>query len=330
MRAAAAKPGILVADFGGTYARAAVARPKAGGFALEHLRSDELRAGQSPADWLAAYCEALGAPRFAACAVCAAGPLEDEHGDALVRFTNRGGEVRASSIARASGCAQAQVINDFAAVAYALPVLGREALAQIGAGTAVEGAPQLAIGPGTGLGVAIRVPEGDGRRARVLPGEGGHSPLAPFDGETARLWPRLAGARAQLSAEDVLSGPGLQRLYLACAAETGVSAADLEPETIAQRGLAQDDLVCARAVRLFTRWLGHFAGGLALVAGARGGVYFSGGILPAWGERIDRAGLRAAFEAQTAQRDYVKSIPTFLIQHPHPALAGLAALAAGT
>ncbi|MDB5986931.1 MAG: glk [Nevskia sp.] len=323
---------ILVADFGGTHARAALAQVDGAGISLSDLRAEGLAPTQTPAQWLAQYYAGLGRPPIVACAACAAGPLEQDGDDAVVHFTNRATEVRASALAAACGLERAELINDFAAVAHAIGALVDDDVVMIGAGHALAGAAQVVLGPGTGLGVAIRVPQQRG--ALVLPGEGGHSALAPFDAETQALWPLLAGARAQLSAEDILSGPGLKLLYSACAIESGgVPDAALLPADIAERGLSDiaqghvADSACARAVQIFTRWLGHFAGSVALIAGARGGVYIGGGIIPAWGARFDRAGFRAAFEAQAAQRDYVKAIPSWLMQHPQPALIGLAAFA---
>ncbi len=317
---------ILVADFGGTHARAALARIDGARIVLEDIRAESLVQSQTPAQWLQQYYEAAKSPVLAACAACAAGPLEMEEGDAVVHFTNRASDVRASALAEACGLERASLINDFAAVAHALGALGEDELIAVGGGAAVADAAQLVLGPGTGLGLAIRVPQAGG--ARVLPGEGGHAALAPYDAETLSLWPLLAGDRMQLSAEDILSGPGLKALYRACATDSGhVPNDELTPAAIAERGLGGTDAVCARSVALFTRWLGFFAGSAALITGARGGVTIGGGIIPAWGARFDRSAFRAAFEAQPAQRAYVESIPTFLMLHPQPALVGLAAYA---
>jgi glucokinase len=81
-------------------------------------------------------------------------------------------------------------------------------------------------------------------------------------------------------------------------------------------------------VRLFTRWLGAFAGSLALTAGARGGVYLAGGIVPAWGERFEGQVFRRAFEDKPPFADWLKTVPSYVVTHPQPGLCGLAALAA--
>jgi len=320
----------LVADFGGTNARAALTRLASGGVEIHHLESGALRKGQTPAAWLAAYFRRRGKPAIAACAACAAGPVKGKPDAASVHFTNRDSELHAAQLAEACGLPRAMLVNDFAAVAHAIPALRRRELKSIGGGPDVEGdpdAPQLAVGPGTGLGVALRVPVGDG--AVVVPAEGGHAGLAPFDRETLALWPILAERHGgQLSAEDVLCGPGLERLYWACAAAAGDEPeAGLRAAQISERGLTGEDAVCRQAVAVFTRWLGNYAGGLALVAGARGGVYLAGGILPTWGRRFNTRAFRAAFDQQVAMAAYVRAIPIHLMTHPEPAVAGLTAVA---
>ena len=77
-----------------------------------------------------------------------------------------------------------------------------------------------------------------------------------------------------------------------------------------------------------TRWLGRVAGNLALIAGARGGVYLAGGILPRWGAHFDVEAFRRAFEDKAPYNAWLAAIPTTLVTHPHPGLIGLAVLAA--
>jgi len=85
--------------------------------------------------------------------------------------------------------------------------------------------------------------------------------------------------------------------------------------------------VALRAHALFTRWLGRVAGNLALVAGARGGVFLAGGILPRWAARFDVAEFRRGFEDKAPYTEWLRAIPTFIVTHPQPGLLGLAVLA---
>ena len=75
----------------------------------------------------------------------------------------------------------------------------------------------------------------------------------------------------------------------------------------------------------FGALLGAYAGDLALIFGARGGVYFGGGIAPAMVDTIAAGPLRLRFEAKGRFRDYLRAIPTAIITHPQPGLIGAAA-----
>src|SRR4029077_3296800 len=96
----------------------------------------------------------------------------------------------------------------------------------------------------------------------------------------------------RVSAETVLSGPGLARLFRALDPQAPPRA----PEAVAAGALAGEDAPLA-AVRLFVRLLGRFAGGLALTFKAFGGVYIAGGVASRFGPLLDERVFRAAFEA---------------------------------
>ena len=77
------------------------------------------------------------------------------------------------------------MLNDFTALALALPGLAAEQLVQVGGGQAMPNSAIGLLGPGTGLGVSGLLPDGRGGWL-PLQGEGGHLSLAP------------AGAREQI------------------------------------------------------------------------------------------------------------------------------------
>jgi glucokinase len=210
-------------------------------------------------------------------------------------------------------------VNDFRAIAEAIPQLGADDVRPCGGGAAVAGEPVVVLGPGTGLGTAIAAPVAGGWH--VIQGDAGHADLAPVDDEELEAWERLRRAHGRVSAETVLSGPGLERLY---AAMTGISLAAPAIDAAAWRGEPE----AVRVHALFTRWLGRVAGNLALAAGARGGVYLAGGILPRWSSRFDVAAFRRGFEDKGQYAAWLRAIPSLLIIRPHPGLTGLAALAA--
>ena len=313
---------ILVADFGGTNARAALAWQEAGGVVLERLHAEPLGAEQAPATWLRQYYLAQGKPALRACVACAAGPVEQgADGVRRIHFTNRPGELDTRNLAAACGSRKAELLNDFEAVAHALPALRPADLHLHGGGLGTG--TRLVLGPGTGLGVAAWLPAGGGA---VVAGEGGHARLAPGNAREAALLARLADQEGFVGAEDVLSGPGLLRLYRVLCVEAGLAPASHDASEVWQQWLA-GNAIARTAVALFTTFLGRYAGDLALAFGATGGVYLAGGIVPGWGEHFDIARFRDGFESKGRYRDYLAAIPSATIIRPNPSLLGMATYA---
>ncbi len=310
---------ILVADFGGTNARAALAWQGADGIVLERLRVETMADGQTPAHWLREYYLAQGRPALRNALACAAGPVETAaDGVRRIRFTNRPAELDTRLLAQACGSRQSELLNDFEAVAHALPAL-KPADLHLHGGVPGEGA-RLAIGAGTGLGIAAWLPAGGGA---VVAGEGGHARLAPGNAREAALLTRLADQEGFVAAEDLLSGPGLLRLHRVLCVEAGIAPSCHDAGEVWQQWLAGSP-VARNAVAFFTSLLGRYAGDLALAFGATGGVYLAGGIIPGWGAHFDLARFREGFEAKGRYRDYAAAIASATVLHPQPALLGLA------
>lgn len=308
---------ILVGDVGGTHTRLALAEPHGNDWRFTRLERSPT--GPGPEAAIRNYLQAAGQPALAGAAFCGAGPVGT---DGAIRLTNAELRLEPAALAAAAGVARVSLINDFAAIAHAVPRLPAAALVALGAGRAAQDAPRLVLGPGTGLGVALAVPEGGAWR--VIAGEGGHADLAPADHEELEAWRRLRARHGRVSLETVLSGPGLERLHAVLTSGPAQGAAE-----IAEAAWRQDP-PAMRTVMLFTRWLGRAAGNLALATGARGGVYLAGGIVPAWGSRFDAAAFRAAFEDKGPRADWLRAIPCHVVQHPEPGLYGLAVMSAET
>jgi glucokinase len=214
------------------------------------------------------------------------------------------------------------VINDFAANAAAIPHLNEADRVQIGGGTPVAGAPIGVIGPGTGLGVGSLASNG----AAALAGEGGHVTMAPATAQESAILDLMRKRYDHVSAERVLSGPGLVNLYNALYELAGTAAAPYTPAQIISAQIWSKDARAKEASAVFCAMLGTIAGNLALTLGARGGVYISGGIVPRIAAFFAQSEFRARFEAKGRLRGYVAAIPTYLIVRPLPVLLGAAAL----
>jgi glucokinase len=178
---------------------------------------------------------------------------------------------------------------------------------------------KVVLGPGTGLGVAALLPANG--RWHVLASEGGHASFGPQEADEVEVFARLREECGWVSAEAILSGPGLVRL--ARALDPG--AVRHEPETLVAGALACEPAAQA-AARLFVRLLGRFAGGLALTFKALGGVYIAGGVACGLGPLLDDPQFRAAFEAHPPHTSLLKTIPTLLITCEQPGLIGCAAV----
>lgn len=258
-------------------------------------------------------------PRTAALAV--ASPVTGDR----VALTNHPWAFSIAELRKRFGLDRLLVINDFTAVALAVPHLRAVDLAAIGGGSPVEGAPIGIVGPGSGLGVGGLVPDEAGAWIPI-PSEGGHVTMAPASDRESAVLDLMRRRFDHVSAERVLSGPGLVNLYNALAELDGVPAAPYGPAQITDPRTVEADPQCRETVAMFCAMLGTIAGNLALTLGARGGIYIAGGIVPRLGPAFGGSLFRERFEQKGRLAPYLAAIPTFVVMHPTPAFVGLAAL----
>ncbi len=306
----------LLGDIGGTNARLAWV-PRAGE-PLSDIASYRCADHGSLGAAIARYLQDHGKQPPRACAIGIANPVTGDE----VRMTNHHWSFSISRLKDELAVAQLAVVNDFTALALSLPALGRADLRQIGGGVGVDGEPLAVLGAGTGLGVSglLRLPGGG---AKAVAGEGGHSSLAAIDAEEAAVIAHLRDRFGHVSAERALSGPGLANLYEAVAALDGQASAAPTPAEVLERARTGSDPSARRAVDLFCRFLGSFAGNLALTLGARGGVFIGGGIAPRLIPELEGSLFRARFEGKGRFKDYLAQIPTYVIDaRVSPALIG--------
>lgn len=310
----------LLGDVGGTNARWAwQAGP---GAAFEHVRVLACSNFDAIDACIAHYLrsEGLSPPRAAAFGIATA-VLDDS-----VAMTNHAWRFSITALQRALGVERLLVLNDFEALALALPALAPGEMCQVGGGAAVAGANLAVLGAGTGLGVAGLIADGHGGWNPVV-GEGGHATLAATTAREASLLAVLRERFEHVSAERVLSGPGLVNLYAAVCTLNAEVAQALEPADVLSRGLGESGArcpLCAEALEHFAAFLGNAAGNLALTLGARGGVYLGGGIAPRLGRRLEGLPFRARFEDKGRFRAYLAAIPSWIVTAPAPALLGAA------
>ncbi|GAA5524786.1 glucokinase [Microbulbifer aestuariivivens] len=318
----------LVADIGGTNARFGLASAGAGArIEVEEIRTLECASYPNIEAALSAYLDTVPGERRnsvrEAC-VAIAGPTESDR----VSVTNLAWTFSKAGVGEQLGYRRFEVINDFAALALSCAQLAPQYLTRVDSFGAAEdawdqSAPRAVIGPGTGLGVCGLLRAANNWRA--LPGEGGHGAIAPVTDEEFALCQRLRRSRTHLSAEDLLSGRGMQNIYQGLAGLRGVDATAQNPADISAAALSGECVLARDAVLMFCSLLGGFCGDVVLTLGARGGVYLGGGILPRIEPLLRESDFEQRLRSKGVMSAYLADLPVFLVSHPFPALSGAAA-----
>jgi len=252
------------------------------------------------------------------CALACAGYVLD---DAIVN-ENLPWPVPIGPIRQGLGVDQLAVINDFEAVAYAAQFIDaadtRPIIETVQPTT--EG-PTLVMGPGTGLGAAVLLPGHP--RAQVLPTEAGLVALAPGSEREIEILRVLGRDRAYVAYEDVLSGPGLLRLYRALCELRG-SEPDLQtPAQITGAALSGSDGAALESLQVFCGLLGSFVGDLVLLYRASA-VYLAGGILPQIQPFLQTSAFAERYFNKGVMRPYLQQVSVRLIEHGQLGVMGAA------
>jgi len=264
-------------------------------------------------------------PRITAAAFGAAGPSSGNR----IQMTNRPWVVDGDVVMNRFGIPRARVVNDLEASARGLELLPDKDLKTIQSGKAVELAPRVVMGVGTGLGVAYLI--ACGKQYRAVPGEGGHATFAPVTPMQVELVSAVRAKRGRASIEDIVSGTGLARIYefMSARGECGIPPPDaLLPERISRAALDGSDAMCSSALDLFVECIGSVAGDHALNVMARGGVFLTGGIVAKILPRLKAEAFRAAFCAKGAHSTILKRIPVKAVTSERLPVLGAARFAA--
>jgi glucokinase len=313
----------LLADVGATNARFALLDARGRFQRVRVLACEDYPSIQKA---LAAYLDdellLTDLKRVDAAALAVAGPVTGDR----VALTNHPWSFSIDQLHRHLAIGKLVVVNDFVAVARAIPRLKRNDRYQVGDGKALARAAIGVLGPGSGLGISGLVPSAEEWSA--ISGEGGHVTMAPVTIRESVVLDRMRLRFDHVSAERVLSGPGLINLYNTLAEIDGIPASSYTSAQIVDLGICGGEAHCREAVEMFCAMLGTIAGNLALTLGAHGGIYIAGGIVPKLGPAFAASSFRKRFEDKGRLRPYIADIPTYVITQPIPAFVGLAALLA--
>lgn len=310
----------LLGDVGGTNARFGWQANAHSG--IEHVLVLPCAAHETLEAAIRTYLELKSLPMPRAGALGIANPITGD----VIRMTNHHWSFSISEMQRSLGLQQLNVINDFTALALALPSIAKDNLVQVGGTVAEAYAPKALIGAGTGLGVSGLMPTDANDHWVAIAGEGGHVTLAAQTENEYRVIELIRQRYGHVSAERVLSGQGLVDLYLALRQLQKQQPVDVAGAAeITAWALQNKDPLALQSIDMFAGFLGSVTGDLALTLGARGGVYLGGGIVPRWLGWFETSQFRERFEAKGRFNAYLKDIPVWVINAAEsPALLGAA------
>ncbi|GGC95659.1 glucokinase [Undibacterium terreum] len=269
---------------------------------------------------------AAGSSRVYHAAIAIGNPIDDD----VIKMMNHHWSFSIEAMRIALGLDTLLVVNDFTALAMALPHLRPDQRQQVGAGTARDSGVIGLLGPGSGLGVSGMIPAGD--RWIALGSEGGHVSFSPCDQREmdvlAFAWREMSRV-SHVSAERMASGRGLELIYRALAERAGnTEEPSLPAAEVTSRALNGSCAVAVEAVECFCAILGSIAGNLAMTLGALGGIYIGGGIVPRLGPLLAKSQFRARFEEKGRLAGYLSQIPTYVITAEQPTFLGISAILA--
>lgn len=309
----------LLADIGGTNARfawqAAPGAPITDVQVLPGAHYPTLQAAMH------AYLGGLGRGAPAAVAIAIANPITGD----MVRMTNHDWAFSQSAVKAEFGLRTLRLLNDFTALALALPDLPAAELRQVGGGEAVPGVAMGLVGAGTGLGVSGLLPDGHGGWV-PLEGEGGHVTLPATTARERTVMDGLIRRYGHASAERVCCGQGLvDTCAILCEADGAMAQGLDSASAVSEAALKAGHPQALETLNIFCAMLGSVAGNLALTLGARGGVYVGGGIVPRLGAWFDASPFRERFDNKGRFTGLLQGMPVWVITSAQsPALLGAA------
>jgi glucokinase len=314
----------LIADIGGTNIRLAQANAQTD-TNFTDMETYQCANFSSLTEVLALYIENKN---LADCCINACLAIACPTDQDIISMTNLPWQFSQQAIIKTLNLNSLTMINDYTAIAMAIPLLNDKQKVKIGRGEVTVNKPIAVCGPGTGLGVAHLVPVSFNGKTQwhSFSGEGGHVDFAAVDELEIKIFQYLQKIKARVSYEQLLSGYGLEQIYQAICVINGKSESQLSAAEISQKAVAVSCVLCQQALAQFCKVLGSFAGNLALTLNCQGGVYIAGGIVPRFIEFFEKSEFRARFENKGRLSHICVQTPTYVITEAQPGLLGAAAL----
>jgi glucokinase len=314
---------LVAADIGGTHARFALARLDGAGNVVALDEPVVMRCAEHASLQMAweTFGTTIGRKLPRAAALAVAGPVVGEE----LKLTNNPWVIRPAMVNEKLGVDAHVLVNDFEAVAYAVGACGADQFQHVcGPDVPLSDVGTISVlGPGTGLGVGLLVKRG-GNDWQVLPTEGSHGDFSPVDSLEDAILAHFRRRFGRVSAERVVSGPGLADIHAALATLEDQAIQPMDDKTLWSLAMSGEDSLAAAALDRFCLALGTFAGNIALAHGA-GGVVIGGGLGARLADHLPRSGFAGRFAAKGRFETLMRSLPVKLITHPQPGLFGAAA-----
>lgn len=307
----------FVADIGGTNARFSLVPPECPDNALTRI--------YSVADFptvekaLAHFCTETNseATRITRAAMAFAAPVLGDR----VKLTNADWIFDKASIEDALKCTDVAFFNDSEAIAMTIPDLRQEDLVLWQQGVREPSRPLIVLGVGTGLGLSGLV-SCRGGALRSFAAEAGHTLYPPANTTEKEIIETLSGDLPQVTAENLISGPGLVHLYQALSRLAGQKPTLGTPAEVVALA-RQGDALCNKVLHHFASMFGHFAGQMALSWLPLNGIYLTGGIVDRLGEDFDKTAFLKAMSTNPRMGELLAMMPVYRINAELPALRGL-------
>lgn len=305
----------LVADIGGTHARFAIS--DIDDLTIDHFAVFQVAMFTTLQDAVVHYLQTIPfQPNMASFAI--AGPV-DSH---LIKMTNAPFLFTRDDLKTATGCDELTLVNEYAALALALPYLTPHDIKSVHPGTLEKEAPKLIIGSGSGFGACALIKTENGWR--TVPGEGGHISFGATNVREMAILKYLLKEFGHVSLDHVLSGRGLKTIHAVISAESGQKKKNITPIEIVLRAEEEEDPFCIQTLLCFSNILARIAGDFALTFDARGGVFLGGGIPPKILQMLNTEDFRTVFENKGRLSNSLSAIPVDVVDAHHAGLMGAA------
>jgi glucokinase len=245
--------------------------------------------------------------------------------DTTAHLTNLPWVIEKQSLKDVFGIENVAFMNDFQASAFGTSQLLEKDQIVLNPGASGKGGvsdnlTRVAVGAGTGLGVAWA--QDDAESTHAYDTEGGHIDFAPANEEQIRLLQFLQQRHGHVSYERILSGGGLVSLYEFCTGKQGteMNLADITAEWINNQ--SQHNEAADRAMSLFVQIYGAYIGNIALLFKPHGGIFITGGIAAKMIKRMQSEEFINAYLNKGRMRTLVEQIAVYLVTNERIGVLG--------